>query len=155
MVWKIVLIMMIASVNFVFGQDTASNQIDPAKKADIIALEKVIGNYDLAKDIINYTMNHFKTLASNVDSTYWKNFDNKFDPMELLEMNVPVFDRYFTHAEIKELLKFFSSPLGIKWNYSLPGMANELEVSNSRFEGSIREKLIDKLKKDNLIDYEK
>jgi len=38
----------------------------------------------------------------------------------------PLYDKYYTHTEIKELVKLFSSPIGKKYNAVLQPMANDM-----------------------------
>ena len=45
---------------------------------------------------------------------------------ELFKMTSPLYDKYYTHSEIKELIKFFSSPIGQKYNAVLQPMMNDM-----------------------------
>ena len=45
---------------------------------------------------------------------------------ELDSMVVPLYDKYYTHSEIKELIKFFSSPVGKKHTSTMKPMMQDI-----------------------------
>jgi hypothetical protein len=45
---------------------------------------------------------------------------------DLFRMAEPLYDKYYTHSEIRELIKFFDSPIGRKYNAVLQPMMNDL-----------------------------
>lgn len=45
---------------------------------------------------------------------------------ELDRMTLPLYDKYYTHEDIKELIKFFSSPIGKKYSSVLKPMMQDM-----------------------------
>jgi hypothetical protein len=117
-------------------------KIDPAKAADIRRLLDLVGTKDLVMQSVGGTMQQLKPLMTNalpagpyreqlVDLFVVK-FQSKFDINQILELAVPAYDRHFSHEEIKELLKFYQTPLGQKAISTLPKLSNELRADCGR-----------------------
>lgn len=51
----------------------------------------------------------------------------------LLDQLVPVYDKYFTHSEIRELLKFYQTPLGKKTLGVMPKVMTEAFQARARW----------------------
>lgn len=58
---------------------------------------------------------------------FFAKFHSKADPKQMLDLAVPVYDRYYSHEEIKGLIAFYESPLGQKTVSVLPKITGELQ----------------------------
>ena len=116
--------------------------IDPAKAADIRRLLDLVGTKDLVMQSMSGTMKQLKPLMTNalppgayreqlVDLFVTK-FQSKFDMNQILDLAVPAYDRHFSHEEIKELIKFYQTPLGQKAISTLPKLSDELRDEGGR-----------------------
>jgi uncharacterized protein len=76
-------------------------------------------------------------------------------PGGLLERVIPVYDRRFTHAEIKELLAFYRTPTGRKSLVVMPDVFREMvDVANrwgKTLRPEIQERALAVLKKEGLV----
>ena len=54
-------------------------------------------------------------------------FKSKIDAKELINMAVPLYDKYFSDQEIKELIKFYETPVGQKAVSNLPQLTMEMQ----------------------------
>jgi hypothetical protein len=90
---------------------------DSAFEKDILKLMEVNGsaaNYDLAFDQI---VAQFKTMKPNVPQDFWEAARRDVFNIKIKELNkklVPVYQRAFTNEEVKQLIQFYTSPLGEK-----------------------------------------
>ncbi len=84
-----------------------------------------------------------KELMSLIQSRIWT-------PGGLAERLIPIYDKYLTHAEIKESSKFFESPVGKKWlSISMAMMRDSISAGEQweRHVGpEVRKKLYTRLK---------
>lgn len=58
-------------------------------------------------------------------------------PGGLLDLTIPVYDKHFTHKEIKELLAFYESPIGKKVIQTLPQVTSESMAIGQRWGESL------------------
>jgi hypothetical protein len=49
---------------------------------------------------------------SDVPAEFWKELLNKLKPQEFVERMVPIYEKHFSHEEIKAWIAFFESPHG-------------------------------------------
>jgi uncharacterized protein len=137
------------------SQNTASLQnsaaqpqttpIDPAKDADIRALMELVGAHDQVQDSVNNSTEQYRekllaTVPNNEKGQAFVNafvasYQKKFDPDQVTEQIVSIYDKHYTDQEIKGLLQFFGSPLGQKVAEEMPKIAKEIAAA-SRQEGT-------------------
>lgn len=80
------------------------------KDDDIKRLVKLI-------DPSNQNAEWLKTLfrdVTKIKESEWDRFLDEMDFNVVVALYYPIYDKYFTHDEIKELVKFYSSSIGIK-----------------------------------------
>lgn len=84
---------------------------------DILKLMEVNGsaaNYDMAFEQI---VSQFKMMKPNVPQLTWDMAKREVFDKEIVELNkklIPVYQKNFAPAEIKQLIEFYQSPLGKK-----------------------------------------
>lgn len=64
---------------------------------------------------------------------FFEKFHTKANPQQILDMAVPSYDKYYTHEEIKGLIKFYETPLGQKMIGVLPKMLGELQLAGQKW----------------------
>lgn len=125
--------------------NTSSGQasIDPAKEADIHELLDLIGTKRVINGLLERMVDGMKPLMISslppgeyrpklVDLFIGK-FRSKLDTTYLLRAAVPIYDRYFSHEEIKGLIQFYATPLGQKALRVQPNLTAELEGAGSKW----------------------
>lgn len=131
-----------------------SNQkdsINPAKEKDIIKLLKLSGTADFAYIIIDDVIDNYKQYVQKAPPEYWDKLAVNVDIMPFIKSIIPVYDKRFTHAEIKELINFFNSPVGNKWALALKDMNQEVMDAANKFGQQIFININKKLLKDGYI----
>src|SRR5579872_5763280 len=56
---------------------------------------------------------------------FFAKFQSKANPKALLDLAVPLYDKYYSHEEIKGLIQFYQTPLGQKTLSILPKLMAE------------------------------
>ena len=99
--------------------------MDPAKAADIRRLLALTGSANVGKQVALQLMAQLREVAPEVPEAFWQEFAEGVDVGELVELVIPVYDRNFTHEDIRELIRFYESPIGRKVSATLPAVARE------------------------------
>jgi uncharacterized protein len=121
------------------AQTDQAKSIDPAKKADIRSLLELTGAKDSIQDAAvaaadQYRQKVMETAASSdraqaFANAYFGEFQKRFDANEVSEQLVGIYDKHFTHEEIKALLEFYGSPLGQKVAAAMPQISREVQAA--------------------------
>ncbi|MBM4153021.1 MAG: DUF2059 domain-containing protein [Kiritimatiellaceae bacterium] len=96
-----------------------------AKRADIKRLMEVTGSGELATQMLNQMIPAFKQIYPMIPDEFWNEFVAELNMDELIELCIPSYDKCFTHDEIKELLKFYETPIGKKMIQVQPQIMQE------------------------------
>jgi hypothetical protein len=127
---SICLTLMVLNSTTVIGVEK-KKEIPPAKRKDIIRLIEVTGANMMAFQIVEQIKAMYHEKGSSIPDSFWENALADEDIVRLVSMLVPVYDRHFTHKEIKELIKFYSSPIGEKMLKATPQVIRDsIQVGN-------------------------
>ena len=112
-------------------------KIDPAKEADIRRLLELTGAKALAVQTMTSMENGIKPLMSNslppgdyrdqLIDLFFAKFRSKADAQHLVDIAVPIYDKYLTAEEVRGLIKFYETPLGQKATGVMPKMVSEIQ----------------------------
>ena len=118
-------------------------QIDPVKEADIRRLLNLTG----AKTAIEQGMANMEKIVSplllrsfppgeyrqQLMDLFFARLHAKTDVQELLNLAVPIYDKYLSGEDIKGLIGFYTSPLGRKAATELPKAAEEMREQSRKW----------------------
>lgn len=118
------------------GADSAKPAVDPAKEKDIRRLLDVLGTRALFEQSFTEMNKNMRPMLENtlpageyrpklIDAFFAK-FQSKVDVQQLLDIAVPIYDRYLSHEDIKGLINFYQTPLGQKTVKALPQITVEV-----------------------------
>ncbi len=87
---------------------------DPAKVALIQQILAVTHAADLAVTAIETTLPTQRQANPQIPGEFWDEFAKRAraEVPRLVQLLVPIYDRQFTTAQLKELLAFYQSPIG-------------------------------------------
>jgi len=131
-----VLVLCVASAFFPVAASADNAKLTPAKEADIRRLLEITGAAKLAKQIMSEMRTNIRPLVmkalppgayrERLVNLFFERFQSKMDAEKLVGLSVPLYDKYFTHEEIKGLVAFYETPLGHKSVEVLPGLMAEM-----------------------------
>jgi uncharacterized protein len=111
-------------------------KIDPAKEADIRKLMELTGAAMLAKQTMDRMVDGLRPLMisalppgeyrGKLVDLFVAKFLSRADPKQVLDIAVPIYDKYFSQEEVKGLIQFYQTPLGQKAVSALPKLVAEL-----------------------------
>lgn len=105
----------------VFGQDT-----DYAKT--LRKMFEVSGTEQTFQAAIKQMFTMYKQQFKEIDTETWVELESEFSDTsldDLTVMLVPVYEKYMTEADLKELIIFYESPVGQKYAKSIPLITQE------------------------------
>jgi hypothetical protein len=108
---------------FAFGIIAAS--YGQTKRADIIKLLDVSNTKSQAEQMFSMMLPSLQAMAPGAPQAFWTAFEAKLDLAGFIEMFIPLYDKYFTHDEIKGLIQFYESPVGRKMLAVNPDLMQE------------------------------
>ncbi len=103
----------------------AAPVVDPAKEKSIRRLLELTGTAKLALQSMDQMISSFKQTMPNVPETFWANFRKKARPETLISKVVPIYDKYYTKAEVDGLIAFYQTPLGQKVVQTTPAVSRD------------------------------
>lgn len=75
---------------------------------------------------------------------FFAKFQSKISSAQLLDLAIPIYDKYYTPEEIKGLIQFYETPLGQKLTSVQPKMSAELQdVGRKWGEGLGRDSMLE------------
>jgi hypothetical protein len=124
------------------GTPTSALGIDPMKEADIRNLLEVVGTRQLANQMMQSMLSTMKPMLMNalppgeyreqLIELFFAKFQTKYGDQQIVDLAVPVYDKYFSDEEIKELTKFYATPLGKKTIEVLPKVVADLQAAGAK-----------------------
>jgi len=125
------------------ANSTAATKIDPAKEADIRRLLDLVGTKALVVQTMDSMSKSIKPLLTNslppgeyrekLVDLFFAKFSAKADVEHLLDLAVPVYDKNFSHQEIRGLIEFYQTPLGQKAIATLPKVTSEMQEQGRKW----------------------
>jgi len=124
------------------GSKSASagqSKIDPAKEADIHRLLDLAGTKTAMMQVLDGMEKNIRPMITNslppgdyrtkLVDLFFEKFQShsKAELPQLLDSAVPLYDKYFSHEDIKGLIEFYQTPLGQKALGVLPKLSIEMQ----------------------------
>jgi uncharacterized protein len=81
-----------------------------------------------------------------VPNEFWDSFVKEVRSDELIDLVVPIYDRYYTLEEIRDLTRFYQSPVGQKTIKVLPKLSAEAIDAGQEWGRIVADRAIRKLK---------
>jgi hypothetical protein len=114
-----------------------ASAIDPAKDAAIRKLFDVEGTKDTMRQVLAGMSGKMKPMLESslpageyraqLIDLFFQKFQSKLSVDQLVELAIPVYDRYFSLEDIEGLTKFYGTPLGKKVISVLPQVLLEVQ----------------------------
>ncbi len=134
---------------------TAASAISPAKAADVHKLLELVGTRELMQQSFGGSMSQIKPLVTRslppgdyrekLVDLFFEKFQSKINLDDFMNMAVPVYDKYFTADEVKQLIKFYETPIGKKSISVLPKLTGELREMGQTWGADIGRKAMNEV----------
>lgn len=125
---KQALLTILILVGIIFTTPAAEPARPVIAKEKIVEIEKtlrLVGMDKLMGQMKTQMFTMFREKMTQVPEEYWKRAEAKFDMAELIQLIIPVYDKYYTTEDLKALNAFYESPVGQKVLSTLPQITQE------------------------------
>lgn len=146
---KLIAVILFIFIVWPFSFMPQSNAMPLEKRSDIIKLLKISGIIGIANKMAVYSSNQIidalkgqKELTPRIIEIIKVEVsavinEQILDEQAFFSYFVPIYDKYYTHSEIKGLISFYESELGRKTVRVMPSFADECIVAGEKWGQSI------------------
>lgn len=146
---KLIIVFLFLFIVWPFFFMPQSNAMPLEKRSDIIKLLKISGVVGMANKMAVYASNQIidamqgqKELTPHVIKIIKFEVsavinEQIFDEQAFFSYFLPIYDKYYTHSEIKGLISFYESELGRKTVRVMPSLTDECIVAGEKWGQSI------------------
>ncbi|HEU5234100.1 MAG TPA: DUF2059 domain-containing protein [Terriglobales bacterium] len=117
-----------------------------AKRADIRKLIELTGAANISADALQKMIEPLKASYPQVPEEFWDTFVHEVHSDELVDLVIPIYDKYYTHEEIQELTHFYQTPVGQKTIKVLPKLSAEAIDAGQEWGRTVADRAMRKLR---------
>lgn len=121
---------------------------DKDKTDDIRKLLVLTGSGDVGIQVLDQMMGSFKQMLPDIPEKFWTDVKKSVSADELINLVVPIYDKHFTHEDIKALIDFYNTPVGKKFTKALPQVTQESMTVGQEWGRQLGERIGNKLKEE-------
>lgn len=114
-------------------------------------LISITGARDVTKQILNQSVDAMKSQFTQVPQKFWDEFRAGVSADELINRLIPIYNKYFTDQDIKQLIAFYQTPLGKKLISVNPQVARDSLIVGQQYGKEVAQTAIQKLKEQGYI----
>lgn len=103
----------------------APDDIDPAKKVEIVKLLQTMGTVKMTQQIMGQMISQFKVQNSSISSDFWDRFEKEMNVQGLVDKIIPLYAKYYSLDDLKALNAFYQTPAGQRMLTATPLIMHE------------------------------
>lgn len=147
---SVVLLLVTTASNPVLAQSQNRLQ-NSAKINSIRELISITGARDITQQVLNQSIDSIKTQFPQVPQAFWNEFRAGVSANELINRLIPIYNKYFTDEDIKQLIVFYQTPLGKKLISISPQIASDSLSVGQQYGKEVAQRAIQKLQEQGYI----
>jgi hypothetical protein len=125
---------------------TATSDLDEGFREDIKSLLYVLGSDQIAGQMVQILVEDWKEQYPDLPPEFWERLGAEFRAEELIDLIVPIYAKYLTHADVVTLLNFFQSPVGQHYVLAQGPIQQESIAVGEAWGRQVTTRFIEKLK---------
>ena len=125
---------------------SATQTEQDAKRADIRKLIELTGAANVSAEVMQQIIHPLRDGFPDVPAEFWDNFTKEVRSDELIDLIVPIYDKYYTREEIHDLMAFYQSPVGQKTVKILPKLSAEAISAGQEWGRAVADRAMRRLK---------
>lgn len=140
--------LIICTLALVVASGTLHAKGSTPKQRDINKLLQLTGAGKIGMQVMQSVVAQFRQSPAftKVPAGFWTAFAKESNPDELVQLIVPIYDQHLSHGEIKQLIKFYQSPVGAKLARVMPAMTQQSMVVGQTWGRQLAQRALTKLK---------
>ena len=123
-------------------------QEDTALQKDIRELLVLTGSAEMGIQVMGQMISYFKESYQAAPDEFWNQFMDQFQADDLINLILPIYEKHYTHQDIKDLIAFYKTPIGKKSIEVLPNITQESMTAGQQWGAELGEKIVNELKKE-------
>ncbi len=115
-------------VLFVFSSFTSRAQKNVEYNEALTEMLEASGTMDAYQGMVIEMISMMRTVSTNIDDEIWEKFEKKFTNVsmdELITKLEPVYAKYYTLEDLKNIIQFYETPTGQKIKETTPNVLEE------------------------------
>jgi uncharacterized protein len=117
-----------------------------AKRADIIRLLRMTGAAKGAAQAVDLMLPSLKQAMPQVPEQVWQEFRSEVREEDMIELTYEIWNKHFSHQEIRDLIRFYQSPTGLKIIRETPTIQEESLVAGQKWGNQIVNRILARLR---------
>lgn len=127
------------------SSDKKDSEESPKTK-DIRRLLEITGTPKLGLRIAKRIIKSMKRSHPDVPEKFWDEFENEMSKDAFISIIVPIYEKHFTHDDIKKLIEFYKTDVGKKYVEKLPKLTMESMQAGRQWGRKLGQRIVDKLR---------
>lgn len=128
-----------------------TNVYSQSKQEKIKELLTMSKQANIGIQLINQFVGQFKKTYPTVPEKMWTDFLKEINPEDMINLVVPIYDKYYTESDIDEMLKFYKSPVGLKMTANIQNVFLESQEAGRKWGREIAERILKKLENEKYL----
>jgi hypothetical protein len=124
---------------------------EAGKIQNIKKLLEITGTKDLTQQIIAQMLDLMKAEYPQVPEKFWDSFVAELRPDEMIDEFIPLYSKYYSNEEIKQLIAFYQTPVGKKTIAILPQISRDSSAIGLRYGREAAQRALQKLESEGYI----
>jgi hypothetical protein len=120
------------------------------KKQDILKMLDLMDTRQEVFTQLDLLIPTFQELMPGIPQEFWKKFKASADIDSFIEMMASVYDKHFSHDDIKNLIKFYESPIGKKLVKATPTLTKDAYNAGQEWGEKLGEAVVKEITKQGM-----
>lgn len=125
---------------------STSDKDQLVKRAEIRRLIELTGAAKVSVDVMRQMIAPIRASFPNVPEEFWDDFLKQVNAEDLIDLVVPVYDKYYSLQDIHDLIAFYQSPVGQKTVKVLPQLSAETISAGQEWGRGLADQIMKKLR---------
>lgn len=138
---------LLPSLVFSQGEQNKSD-VDLSSEKIIREIIKSTGMKQIGGEVLDAYIEKFKKQNPKLKNAFWKNLKNEIDVDDFTERLIPVYNKYYSAEELKELRAFYLTPLGKKVIEESPKLYQDSVIVGEDWGRIVTEKMADEIEEE-------
>lgn len=118
-------------------------QITVEKRTEIDRMLKLTGMESMIDQMMAQMIGGLRAHIKDVPEEFWARFEKKIHASEMIELVVPLYDKYYSLEDLRALNDFYASPAGQRMLSTLPSIMQESMAIGQQWGAKIGQQAVD------------
>ena len=138
-----ILAALLTSATFVNANTAFATESQKTK--DVKEMLRLTNANALGQQVGNALLANFRASFPQVPETFWKEIQAELDKFDNVNMLTPIYEKNFSHEDIKALIAFYKTPTGQRFLDVQPVLTHEAMLAGQKWGEQAAQNIITKL----------